>query len=57
MAKKQNPGDQSKDQIVPAKAAYHVGYRRPPREYQFKPGKSGNPKSRSGNFLNRMNRM
>lgn len=25
---------------------YEVGYKRPPREYQFKPGQSGNPKGR-----------
>jgi hypothetical protein len=25
---------------------YEVGYRRPPREYQFKPGHSGNPRGR-----------
>ena len=26
------------------KKEYEVGYKRPPREYQFKPGQSGNPK-------------
>lgn len=26
---------------------YEVGYKRPPREHQFKPGQSGNPKGRS----------
>lgn len=25
---------------------YEVGYKRPPREHQFKPGQSGNPKGR-----------
>lgn len=25
---------------------YKVGYKRPPREHQFKPGQSGNPKGR-----------
>ena len=25
---------------------YETGYKRPPREYQFKPGQSGNPKGR-----------
>lgn len=25
---------------------YDVGYKRPPREHQFKPGQSGNPKGR-----------
>ena len=25
---------------------YNVGYSRPPKDYQFKPGKSGNPKGR-----------
>ena len=25
---------------------YEVGYQRPPRKYQFKPGQSGNPKGR-----------
>lgn len=25
---------------------YEVGYKRPPRKYQFKPGQSGNPKGR-----------
>ncbi len=25
---------------------YEVGYKHPPREYQFKPGQSGNPKGR-----------
>ena len=28
------------------KKEYEVGYKRPPREYQFKPGQSGNPKGR-----------
>lgn len=27
-------------------AAYEVGYRKPPREHQFKPGESGNKKGR-----------
>ena len=26
---------------------YEVGYKRPPRKYQFKPGQSGNPKGRT----------
>ena len=26
---------------------YEVGYKKPPKEHQFKPGKSGNPKGRS----------
>ena len=30
----------------PKLAQYDVGYRRPPKEGQFKPGKSGNPKGR-----------
>ena len=25
---------------------YEVGYKKPPKEYQFKPGVSGNPKGR-----------
>lgn len=29
-----------------AERDYEVGYGRPPREYQFKPGQSGNPKGR-----------
>ena len=28
------------------KKEYEVGYKRPPREHQFKPGQSGNPKGR-----------
>ena len=30
----------------PGRSSYRVGYGRPPRAHQFKPGKSGNPKGR-----------
>lgn len=29
-----------------SRAAYEVGYRKPPRDKQFRPGQSGNPKGR-----------
>lgn len=29
---------------------YEVGYKRPPKEHQFKPGQSGNPKGRPKRF-------
>mgnify|MGYP000952208639 CR=1 FL=1 len=33
------------------KESYRVGYRCPPKEYQFKPGQSGNPKGRPKNSV------
>ena len=40
------------------KRAYRVGYGRPPKEYQFKPGQSGNPKGRPKNsFKSPLKRM
>jgi len=36
-----NGNDMSDDQN--SQAAYQVGYKRPPKQYQFKPGQSGNP--------------
>jgi Family of unknown function (DUF5681) len=31
---------------LPVRAAHEVGYGRPPRAHQFKPGRSGNPRGR-----------
>jgi Family of unknown function (DUF5681) len=33
-------------------ATYEVGYRKPPRAHQFKPGESGNPRGRPKNTKN-----
>jgi hypothetical protein len=27
-------------------SSYNIGYRKPPKQYKFKPGRSGNPKGR-----------
>ena len=43
MSQKERDGPPSSD-AEPAR--YEVGYGRPPRDHQFKPGKSGNPKGR-----------
>ena len=37
----------------PAKQPYDVGYAKPPRQHQFKPGRSGNPGGRPKNSRNR----
>lgn len=39
-------GPTSRVRIKPRKRRSDVGYGRPPREHQFKPGQSGNPKGR-----------
>ena len=35
-----------------AKKDYAIGYKRPPRATQFKPGRSGNPKGRPKDLKN-----
>jgi hypothetical protein len=42
MVKQRNPSEQDASDG----RDYDVGYRKPPREHQFKPGQSGNPKGR-----------
>lgn len=39
-------GSRQRVRVRPDKSANDVGYGRPPRAYQFKPGQSGNPKGR-----------
>ena len=41
-----------KEPIRDEKATYEVGYGRPPKRTQFKPGQSGNPKGRPKGTLN-----
>jgi hypothetical protein len=41
-----NEADQGGLDADKASAAYAVGFRRPPKTHQFKPGQSGNPKGR-----------
>ena len=41
-----DPDDEVLTYPPPAPADYEVGYRKPPRATQFKPGRSGNPKGR-----------
>ena len=36
----------SKSKTRRSAAAYEIGYARPPKDHQFKPGQSGNPKGR-----------
>jgi hypothetical protein len=36
----------SKPSKLPLRALYDVGYAKPPREHQFRPGRSGNPRGR-----------
>lgn len=40
------PDDKTRSGDKDAPDAYAVGYGRPPRQHQFKPGQSGNPKGR-----------
>src|SRR5215213_6143909 len=37
---------EAQDPAASVGASYEVGYRKPPRHTQFKPGQSGNPKGR-----------
>lgn len=39
--------DMSNAKPAPSSAAYDVGYKKPPKEHQFKKGQSGNPKGRA----------
>lgn len=43
--------DERRDEPNEAKDDYHVGYRRPPKHSQFKPGRSGNPRGRPGRHI------
>jgi hypothetical protein len=43
--------DRGPDQQDEAKTEYRVGYRRPPRHTQFKPGRSGNPRGRPSRYI------
>lgn len=36
------------------KADYNIGYKKPPKQHQFKKGQSGNPKGRKANEKNTM---
>lgn len=44
--KSKNPQGPPKLRASQNSGTYRVGYRRPPKEHQFKAGKSGNPKGR-----------
>jgi hypothetical protein len=45
--RKHRPHSASGSHERPARGNYEVGYGRPPKKTQFKPGRSGNPKGRS----------
>lgn len=46
MTKKTNRSTPSSSDGERTKGDYRVGYGRPPKEHQFKPGRSGNPRGR-----------
>jgi hypothetical protein len=46
MSKKPTPAKRSGGKQTSARERYEVGYARPPKKTQFKPGQSGNPKGR-----------
>ena len=43
---KRRVGDKKRARATGDETGYEVGYRKPPKEHQFKPGQSGNPKGR-----------
>lgn len=51
MTENTKPQKMNSQQAEMPKDNYQVGYRRPPRHTQFKPGRSGNPRGRPGRFI------